>query len=491
MKTTVKVSIGRIAFHVDSDAHQRLKNYLDRLETHFANKESGKEIVSDIEERLSELLTARLSQSEQVVTRAMVEEVIAVMGMPDDMEDSAPTDETAQSELAATPLPRYKRLYRDMEHKVLGGVCSGLAAYLNTDAVFVRLVFILFFFGFFIFRHAVGGTALLVYIILWIATPEARTAKEKLEMRGSHSPTIAVIERKMLAAAESSRDSGFVRVLKAIIRICVVFFGIILLIVAFFGFILLPLLLFVFDFVPNITVMELLNYVNISTHTFLFKLFLTSVLFLPFMGLVYIAVKALMGFRGKYKIGLIIFLLWIAAVIGLAVVALPTLRTYAHWTKVQEEVVLEHHHDTLYINVADKYKNRRNQIIVDARATNYFSALWSADSAGVTSFYLLPDVEIVHTADSGNIRIVYTLRAAGRSRYMAEEKLEQLLPCAFLRDSLLLLEPFIFDKENKWSGEFVRVRIYVPRGKEVKFKMLDEYRGVFNFGFRRNRYWHW
>jgi phage shock protein PspC (stress-responsive transcriptional regulator) len=468
MKTTIKVSIGRLAFYMDSDAHLRLKDYLDRLEKHFANKESGKEIVSDIEERLSELLTARLPQSDKVVTLTMVEEVIAIMGMPDDMEDATPP--------AAPPSElRGKRLYRDMEHKIIGGVCSGLAAYFNVETVFIRLAFILLFLAPFPFHHAMSGTALLVYIALWVALPAAHTHREKLEMRGSHKPTIADIEKKILEEAENLRDSGFVRLLKIAARAFLVFFGIILLMIALGGFLLIPAM-FLFDFVPNVLVIDLWDYVNIGTHVCWFKLFFSLVVLLPFLGLLHIAVKALLGFKRKSKIGLAIFLLWIAALIGLIAVSLPTGRNYSYWAKEKEEVIMESHYDTLYVNVSDEYKNRHNQMVFDSYNRNAFLAIWSAESAGMTAIYMLPHVKIVRTKDAQNIRIAYTYRAAGRNKYIAQEKLDSMPQKAFLRDSLLLLEPFVFDKENKWSGELVSIKIYVPRGKMVKCEVSDGYR---------------
>jgi phage shock protein PspC (stress-responsive transcriptional regulator) len=490
MKTTDKVSIGRLAFNIDSDACQLLKDYLDRLERHFTGKESGKEIVSDIEERLSELLAVRLSQPDQVVTRAMVEEVIAIMGMPDDMEDSASSGAIPPTSPAARSGPRYKRLFRDVEHRVIGGVCSGLGAYFNIDAVFVRLFFVLFFFGFFIFDRFfifsysnISGTAILAYIVLWIAIPAARTAKDKLVMRGNHHPTIADIEKKMLEDAERPQNNVLVRFIKLIARIFVIFFGAILLVVALSGFLIIPCL-FLFEFVPNMTMIELLGYVNIGSYSFWFKLFLTLALLLPFMGLVYIAVKALIGFKGKYKVGLSIFLLWLASIIGLTVVALPALRSYSYRTGVQDKAVLDHTYDTLYINVSEKYKSRHNQMIVDCRNKNGFSALWSVESGGQTSFYLLPQVEIIPTKDSGEIRVVYSRYASGRYKHVVQEKLDQMSPKAFLQDSLLILEPFIFDKKNKWSGEMIKVRIYVPRGKTVKSDMLDRRYKEINIGPR-------
>jgi hypothetical protein len=329
-----------------------------------------------------------------------------------------------------------------------------------------------------------SGTSLLVYLILWVVIPAAQTAKEKLEMRGKHKTTIADIEKRILEESESLRDSGFVRLLKVAARIFMIFFGIVLLIVALCGFLLIPAMFF-FDFVPNVTAIDLWDYVHIGAYPFWFKLFFSLVLLLPFLGLVYIAVKALLGFRRKDKTGLFIFLLWVAALIGLSVVALPAGRNYSYWAKEREELVMEPHYDTLYVNVADEYKNRRNQTLFDSYSKNAFWEMWSADSAGVTSIYLLPHVRIVRAKDAENIRIVYTYRAAGRNRYMAHEKLDEIPPKAFLRDSLLLLEPFVYDKENKWSGELMSVKIYAPHGKTVKLEMSDGHRKRAKMGKRR------
>jgi hypothetical protein len=291
-------------------------------------------------------------------------------------------------------------------------------------------------------------------------------------MRGNHNPTVAEIERKKLEESEQPQQSGLLQLLTVIARIFMVFFGTVILLVALCGFLLIPSL-FIFNLAPNITVMDLFNYVHIGACPALFKLFLSLALFLPFMGLLYVAVKALLDFKGKYRIGLLLFLLWIAALIGLAAVSFPALTSYAYWTKEREEVVIDHACDTLHVKVDNKYKHLRNPVLLDVYRENVFSLLWSADSAGQPFLCILPYVEIVHTRDTGAIRIVYTRRAAGRNRYAAQENLENMPLKAVVQDSLLLLEPFIFDRENKWSGELMRVKIYVPQGKAVKLEMPD------------------
>ncbi len=135
--------------------------------------------MSDIESRIAELFQDILKKGAHCITDEDVQAIKASMGTPEQFDETAADSNQATGQEQATsayPRPR-KRLYRDPDNKVLGGVCSGLGAYLNVDPVVFRIIFALLAIGGF-------GTGILVYFILWIATPEANTATEKLEMRG-------------------------------------------------------------------------------------------------------------------------------------------------------------------------------------------------------------------------------------------------------------------------------------------------------------------
>ncbi|MDR0581528.1 MAG: PspC domain-containing protein, partial [Prevotellaceae bacterium] len=192
MKSTIKVSISGIAFNLNNDAYNCLKNYLDHVEKIFSGKEGGREIIEDIEVRIAELLSARIQSPAQIITLATVNEVIGTVGSADDI--ASGEEETvafAQEQFKAPELER-KRLFRDIDHRVIGGVCSGLGNYFGIDRVFVRLAFGIAL-GFFIFQdfsfdysfiaRSVVSSVVLLYILLWIAMPAARTMKEKMTMR--------------------------------------------------------------------------------------------------------------------------------------------------------------------------------------------------------------------------------------------------------------------------------------------------------------------
>ena len=192
MKKTLTVNLGGTVFHIDEDAYRLLDNYLSNLKIHFSKDVGADEIVDDIERRISELFAEKLTAGLQVITITDVEEVITRMGKPEDIEtgdaDTSSHDGTntssgygsgswnAGSANQATASVR-RRLFRNPDDKMLGGVVSGLASYLGWDVTLLRfLLLIVLICGY--------GTLIPVYIICWLVIPEARTAAEKLSMRG-------------------------------------------------------------------------------------------------------------------------------------------------------------------------------------------------------------------------------------------------------------------------------------------------------------------
>lgn len=192
MKKTLTVNLGGTVFNIDDDAYRLLDNYLSNLKMHFRKEAGADEIVDDIERRISELFAEKLSAGLQVITIADVEEVIARMGKPEDMEMGEESDGSASgstytgsgygsgswsgSSATDSDSPR-RRLYRNPDDKMLGGVISGLAAYLGWDVTLLRLLLL-------VILICGYGTLIPVYIVCWLVIPEARTAAEKLSMRG-------------------------------------------------------------------------------------------------------------------------------------------------------------------------------------------------------------------------------------------------------------------------------------------------------------------
>jgi phage shock protein PspC (stress-responsive transcriptional regulator) len=171
MKITVSINLGGYSFNIDEDAYAELKRYLKNLELHFAAEESASEILSDIEARMAELFHTKLTAYKHVITMDDIRSAIAVMGTPEDISDDEGI--SARDKFSS---PGYHRMYRDPDHRIIGGVCAGMGAYWDIEPWILRVIFLALILA--------GGLGLLVYLILYIVLPEAKTTTQKIEMKG-------------------------------------------------------------------------------------------------------------------------------------------------------------------------------------------------------------------------------------------------------------------------------------------------------------------
>ena len=172
MKITLSINLGGYSFNIDEDAYAELKRYLKNLELNFAGEESSSEILSDIETRMAELFRIKITNYKQVIDINDVRQAISVLGTPEDISDNdGPSSRNKFSS------PGYHRMYRDTDHRIIGGVCSGMGAYWNIDPLIIRIIFVVLALG--------GGLGVLVYLILYVVIPEAKTTAQKIEMKGN------------------------------------------------------------------------------------------------------------------------------------------------------------------------------------------------------------------------------------------------------------------------------------------------------------------
>jgi len=190
MNKIMNVNIGGIVFHVDNDAYEILKKYLKDINNHFKSVKGGDEIIIDIEARIVELFQQKLSARKEVITKEDVAEVIAIMGKPSDFDSEDDFTDADVNQIGR------KRLFRDIDDRMIGGVCSGLGAYFRVDTVWFRLAFVIATFS---------GLSILAYLILWVIIPPARTISEKLEMQGD-PVTITNIEKLIREEMDGLRD---------------------------------------------------------------------------------------------------------------------------------------------------------------------------------------------------------------------------------------------------------------------------------------------
>lgn len=202
MNRTIDINLGGRMFHVDESAYRLLYDYLYNLRHAFERQEGGSEIMDDLESRLAELLLERVSDRQEVVSQNIVEEAIARLGKPEEItggsaaepeekprqEPEEATEEKPEQENTgnrqtppppppAPETPTRKRLFRDPDNRMLGGVLGGLALYLNWDPTLLRLLLL-------VILVAGYGTVIPIYLVCWLVIPKAVTAADKLSMRG-------------------------------------------------------------------------------------------------------------------------------------------------------------------------------------------------------------------------------------------------------------------------------------------------------------------
>src|SRR5688572_26443680 len=174
MKKIININLSGRVIPIEDSAYETLQSYIESLRRYFVNEEGRDEIINDIESRIAELMSEKVRLGAGSITDADVEEIAASMGRPQDFEaaDAEPVSASAaaSSQQSSTRAEesyttrRKTRLYRDSSDKMLGGVCSGIASYINIDTSIVRLLFAIITFGGF-------GVGVLLYILLWIILP--------------------------------------------------------------------------------------------------------------------------------------------------------------------------------------------------------------------------------------------------------------------------------------------------------------------------------
>ncbi|MDR1370534.1 MAG: DUF2807 domain-containing protein [Dysgonamonadaceae bacterium] len=190
MKKTLTVNLNGRVLNIDEDAYTLLDNYLRNLRVYFSKDEGFTEIIADFEARIEELFSEHIRSGYEVISIEQVESVIKQVGKPEDFEGTEP-ENTRDKTFEETKDPEFsrpssgekkikKRLHRNIDNKLAGGVFSGIAAYFGWDETAVRLAGLIIL----IVIMPVYGWGIWLYLILWIIIPPAKTAQQKLEMRG-------------------------------------------------------------------------------------------------------------------------------------------------------------------------------------------------------------------------------------------------------------------------------------------------------------------
>lgn len=337
MKQTEKVNIGGFAFTIEQDAYEILDRYLSDIGNAYGSDSCAGEIMADIEERIAELLMEKCGR-DKVVDMATVQYIRERIGSPADLAmDEGQNCGQAQEKTdtrAKKPRNVSRRLFRDVQDRLLGGVCSGISARLNIDPVFLRLAMaILFFCGFFteglLFWLTPG-----IYLILWIVIPAARTVEDRCRMYGK---PIEISQFKGQPRETSGGEITTAPALHSAGRILLTIFGIILIICGISGLFGSTLIMFMHDTITLLLEGEILTTSDYA-EAFVLDLItdnlawwmITAISGLFSLLMLYGGTLLTFNFKApKWKPGLIIFILWILSILTFAGLTISKLAHYA------------------------------------------------------------------------------------------------------------------------------------------------------------------
>lgn len=480
MNKTVNINLGGMFFHIDEDAYVKLTRYFDAIKRSLNNSSGQDEIIKDIEMRVSELLTEKQKSEKHVVALKDVDEVIAVMGQPEDyiIED----EEKSNQSFNGSGTRKHKKLYRDKEKGMLGGVATGLGHYFGIEAVWIKILFLIFVFAGF-------GTGILAYFVLWVVTPEAVTTSEKLEMTGE-PVTISNIEKKVREEIESLSDkfknadydqmgnqvksgaerisSSFGDFIMTVFKIFAKFLGIILIMSGISTLIL--LLIGVFTLGSNIFIeFPWQNFVDAGNFTdypiWVFGLLMFFAVGIPFFFLTLLGFKLLspnlksIGNITKYTL----LAVWIIAVAIAISVGIKQATELSYDNKVVEKKTINiNPQDTLFV------KFRYNDYY--AKGLNHHRDFEFVQDSANNALIYSNDVRLhILRTDNATAYLQIEKTARGNSFTAAKQRAEKIDYKIQLNGNQLVLDNyFLTGVKNKFRGQEVDVYLYLPEGQLFK-----------------------
>lgn len=501
MNKTYTINISGIIFHIDEFAYEKLKGYLNTIRSYFNDSESRDEIMTDIESRIAEIFSNRINNAKQVILMEDVDHMISIMGNPevfrneDGSESHKKYEETNNRNYSETG--RRKRIFRDPDDKLLGGVCSGIGNYFDIDPIWLRFAFAASFFYF--------GSGFLFYIILWMVIPEAKTTAEKLEMRGE-KVNINNIEKTLKEEMEGIKNRFNQNVnsenintaggkVKGFIQGMVDLAAQIL---SGFGRVFLKIIGFIFVFLGIVILVALLasifgngGFINISNsginsiafHDILIKFFNTAeqiteakvaaflLIGIPVLMFIYQGVKILFRIKVRNKwLNITSTLLWLLG-LGLTIDVLSNISNeFKQKNIVKEKFVMNTPRtNTLYLNVPESYKwGEEEEDDYKDEDVQFVHNRWNimVNNEKGLDFYM-PVIDI-QRSKTDSFEMVVMKSAKGSSKKEALRRAEAISYSYMINDSVVVFNPkFDVPESEKWRAQRVKIILKVPTGKSV------------------------
>ena len=472
MNKATNIHLAQTLFSIDEIAYSRLKKYLDQLERLFKNTEGAKDILEDIESRIAELFTDLKKDERYVISVEDVEKVIDTLGTPEDL-----AGEDAEQDSPSPSQP--KKLFRDPDDRFIGGVAGGLSHYVGLDSVWIRLILLILFFS------SVGGVVL-VYILLWILVPEAKTTAEKLTMKGEPVNVSNIkkkIKEELDQVSEKVKDVDYenmgsqlkkkskdfsdflLNVAKGIVKILTLLIGIFMLFIA--GMFLLGLFISaiigsVFSaMIPH----ELIQFgLSLNLPLFVLGFFALLIVGIPFVFLFMLGLQLLAQNKSimSRMTKLILLGLWVLALITLLVFGIVETKSFAISAKQNSVEMLDQQTaDTLKVYLNNDHKQTETVTVF-----NHFTLIEDEDE---NQYRLDRNVRInINQNNTNTIELSVEKNAKGWQQKQAIQNAKAIEYKYDYFDHQLILDGFWLSPiENKAHPENVRLNLLIPQGQYI------------------------
>ncbi|WP_425077027.1 PspC domain-containing protein [Psychroserpens sp. S379A] len=484
MNKTVNINLAGIFFHIDEDAYLKLQRYLEAIKRSFTDSQGQSEIISDIEARIAELFNERVQNEKQVIRIKEVDEIIAIMGQPEDylVDDEIFEDEPKTSYQKSSSHRSSKKFFRDTDNSYIGGVSAGLGHYFGIDAIWIRLIWILLIFG--------AGTGVLLYILLWVLVPEAKTTSEKLTMTGE-PVNISNIEKKIKDGFDSvsqtvsdtvknvdlpkqgqkikSSSKTFFDTIGDIImfffKVFAKFIGIILIIVG--AATLISLLIFCLSLgaidvihFPGLDLFEAANAAN--TPVWLISLISLFAIGVPFFFVFYLGLKILINnLKSIGNVAKFTLLgLWLMAIIGSVIIGIRQASEHAYDATVSKKELLNiKTNDTLTLTMV-------NNTMYSKQFGRHGNSLRAVYDENDEKLIYSRDVRLIVRSTKDSLASINIERTAeGRNYKEAKQRAQEINYGYNLTNKKLELDGFLTTAfENKFRDQEIEVTLYLPEG---------------------------
>jgi phage shock protein PspC (stress-responsive transcriptional regulator) len=485
MDKTININLGGSLFQVDDEAYRILKDYLQAINNRFRGVQGAAETIEDIESRIAEIFLSQRGIG-GVITKENVEAMISIIGRPEDF------DNDGEEQASPVYTNVRKRMYRNPDDQIVSGVCGGLGAYLNTDPVIFRILFVLFTFSF--------GIGFFIYLALWISLPPASNDTRKREMYGDAYNSAISRERRSTGASSigntsynssyynrSGVSNAFNEIFGAVGRVCFIIFRIFMIVFGIFFvltgflFILSFVMIFVFKYPGAFSTdafdfnfvyfPDFLNYiVNPSVAPWIIAL-ATLAFILPMLALIYWGVKMIFWFKAKDGIySLAALVLWVMSVAALSLVLFNEGISFAQAGRTVSEAEVYKVPSTLYIKANKKLSNLEYDRDLAIKDEDYIVYI----NENKKELYITPYLNI-NNSGSQSASMNITRRSSGRSDIDARKRADELeFTYRMIGDTLFLDEYFMIPSGRKWSADNVGINLYVPSGTKIKLDSGSE-----------------